>query len=198
MKHYDFEISLYVDNELDEEMQRDMFEHIAVCGQCSKVLQDYINIKHGICTHYAAIPADTIVLAPASKERKTAVNKWAYAVAACVLIMLSFFAGNYLNSGTAVKEYDTKIAELRRENLLLNGRLNSQAKTLDIVNPVKTIKVKTALPRVIRHKKDIEKTNNIERNSIIDKRYTAGAVYSNVVQAKITETDYLTKKLTGN
>lgn len=199
MKHYDFEISLYVDNELDEDMQPDMFEHIAGCGQCKKILNDYIKIKSGISTHYAMIPANTVVITPPLKERKTAVYKWAYAAAACVFVMLSFFAGYYLNAEGTAKKYNNRIGELQKENAILNVRLNAPVNTAEIINPVKAIKVRIVAPRVKRHKREIEKTNNIERNSIIDKRYTAGAVYSNaVVQEKITETDYLTKKLTGN
>ncbi len=45
MKHFNEEINLFVDGELDREKQSEMFAHTAECGECRKLFSDLITLK---------------------------------------------------------------------------------------------------------------------------------------------------------
>ncbi len=45
MKHYDYQINLFVDGELEENEREEMFTHLAGCKQCQALLSDMMILK---------------------------------------------------------------------------------------------------------------------------------------------------------
>lgn len=45
MKHFNEEINLFVDGELESEKQSEMFAHVAECSECRKLFSDLIVLK---------------------------------------------------------------------------------------------------------------------------------------------------------
>ncbi|HEX2983434.1 MAG TPA: zf-HC2 domain-containing protein [Ignavibacteriales bacterium] len=45
MKHYEYEINLFIDNELDESSQKDLFLHLSQCEECRRDFAKYLIIK---------------------------------------------------------------------------------------------------------------------------------------------------------
>ncbi|MGE5412394.1 MAG: anti-sigma factor family protein [Clostridiales bacterium] len=56
MKHYDYEISLFVEDELPDEQVHELNMHLASCKSCRQVLSDYIEIKNDISRFYKGLP----------------------------------------------------------------------------------------------------------------------------------------------
>lgn len=45
MKHYEYEINLFVDGELEKEKQSELFEHLADCQDCQSLFADTLTLK---------------------------------------------------------------------------------------------------------------------------------------------------------
>lgn len=45
MKHYDYEINLFIDGELVETEKQEMFIHLASCEKCRNTFEDFIRLK---------------------------------------------------------------------------------------------------------------------------------------------------------
>lgn len=45
MKHYEYEINLFVDGELEKEKQSELFEHLAACKDCQTLFTDTLTLK---------------------------------------------------------------------------------------------------------------------------------------------------------
>ncbi|OGU64220.1 MAG: hypothetical protein A2499_02105 [Stygiobacter sp. RIFOXYC12_FULL_38_8] len=45
MKHYEYEINLFVDGELEKEKQSELFEHLANCNDCQSLFTDTLILK---------------------------------------------------------------------------------------------------------------------------------------------------------
>ncbi len=56
MKHYEYEISLFVEDELPEDKKEKLLSHLRNCDKCRRMLQDYENIKNNITQFYKALP----------------------------------------------------------------------------------------------------------------------------------------------
>ncbi len=69
MKHYEFEISLFVENELPPDKKEELFLHLSSCKKCSKVLTDYQKIKYNISDFYETLPSRNIHIIPAPNKK---------------------------------------------------------------------------------------------------------------------------------
>lgn len=58
MKHYDYEISLFVEDELPDEQVHELNMHLASCKSCRQVLSDYMEIKSDISRFYKELPGN--------------------------------------------------------------------------------------------------------------------------------------------
>lgn len=56
MNHYDYEISLFVEDELPDEQIQLLNLHLAGCKSCRQVLSDYMEIKNEISKFYIKLP----------------------------------------------------------------------------------------------------------------------------------------------
>ncbi len=57
MKHYEYEISLFVENELPLDKKEKLFLHLSMCKRCTRVLIDYKKIKNDVAFFYKSLPA---------------------------------------------------------------------------------------------------------------------------------------------
>ena len=56
MKHYEYEISLYVEGELPENKKEELLAHISSCKICKAVINDFFNIKSDLANFYEVLP----------------------------------------------------------------------------------------------------------------------------------------------
>ena len=52
MKHYDLEISRFIDNELSANEQKELFSHLSNCEDCGKILSDFMEMKQNSRSFY--------------------------------------------------------------------------------------------------------------------------------------------------
>ena len=45
MKHYEYEISLFVEDELPENKKEELLAHLTNCKRCNALMNDFSNIK---------------------------------------------------------------------------------------------------------------------------------------------------------
>jgi hypothetical protein len=58
MKHYDYEISRFVEDELPEAEKIKLTEHLTVCEKCRETLKDYKEMRDNIKQFYIDIPGE--------------------------------------------------------------------------------------------------------------------------------------------
>ncbi|MCX6174345.1 MAG: zf-HC2 domain-containing protein [Ignavibacteriales bacterium] len=51
MKHYDYEINLFIDGELEEENREELFLHLAECNECRNTFADLLLLKEKSKAH---------------------------------------------------------------------------------------------------------------------------------------------------
>jgi Putative zinc-finger len=57
MKHFEYEISLLVEDELPEDQKRELLSHLSVCKKCRQTLEDFSKIKQEISQFYDVLPS---------------------------------------------------------------------------------------------------------------------------------------------
>lgn len=60
MKHYEYEISLYADGELNDEMSREMFVHLAECAECRNLYSEFTLLEKKVKDNYSKSIMETI------------------------------------------------------------------------------------------------------------------------------------------
>ncbi len=58
MKHYEQEISQFVDSELPAIVQKELFAHLTECEECRNALSDFMEMKRELETYYENIEID--------------------------------------------------------------------------------------------------------------------------------------------
>jgi len=199
MKHYDFEISLFVDNELDEEMQREMFEHLAKCDECRKTIQCFLGIKKEVNNYYGSMSTAPVpVLSGSAVRNNSRSTIYAFSAAASLIIVSVLFLAYYISSKASYENYENKIVALASTNAVLNSKLRStnvQELPRQVAEPVKEVKSAGHSRRV--NKKAIKKNEDI-RNNNIERKFTGSQNTNMAVREQVTDADYFTIKLTGN
>ena len=99
MKHYDFEISLLVEDELPESRKKELFLHLAKCGKCSNTLSDFRNIKRSVTGFYSDLPGSEPNLKYAEIEnlifeRRSSFSKYIIPLSFLASVILMFFLLN--------------------------------------------------------------------------------------------------------
>jgi hypothetical protein len=96
MKHYDFEISLLVENELPENKKEELFLHLAKCRKCSKTLSDFRQLKSSVTSFYSDLPGSKNELEYGGTnnlilKRKSSFSKYIIPLSFAAFIILMFF-----------------------------------------------------------------------------------------------------------
>lgn len=125
MKHFDYEISLFIDGELPDEEQNKLFEHLAECTECRSTLVEFQSTKTKFKSYYGSqLPEANGTIIPVTsevKKIKTNLYKTAFyvAAAACLLIGILFL----LNRANE-KELQNKFQKLESNYLSLQQNYN--------------------------------------------------------------------------
>ncbi len=56
MKHYEYEISLFVEDELPENKKEELLAHLKNCKRCNALMNDFSNIKSDLANFYEMLP----------------------------------------------------------------------------------------------------------------------------------------------
>lgn len=93
MKHYDYEISLFVENELPEDKKEELLSHLSTCKKCSRMMRDYENIKNNIAQFYKTLPdfGNEIKFGatlPSKFSLKPGTRKYVMPISAAALVIL--------------------------------------------------------------------------------------------------------------
>jgi hypothetical protein len=116
MKHYDFEISLFVDGELAEEDKEKLFAHMAACKECRNTFEEYLRLKEKSKDFFIQ-KMDKLKNKDAGKNKFYKISFYASAAAAVILIML--LAGGKERTAYIAKtevKYDTVYVSEKSES----------------------------------------------------------------------------------
>ncbi len=152
MRHFNEEINLFVDGELDREKQSEMFAHVAECGECRKLFSDLITLKEKariIC----AENLDEIKNKPKAQNVGKFYRAAFYASSAAAILLLFLLATakpkevlvtkNEVRVDTVFVGKEKAIAIVKKNSFSPPGKeelFNSQEKYLQYVNSLRTIK----------------------------------------------------------
>lgn len=140
MKHYEFEISLFVEDELPPHKKEELFLHLSSCKKCSKVLMDYQKIKNNISDFYETLPSRSIYITPTPNKknfiRRAVSRKILIPVSISVLIFVSiiFFIVPGLHQ-PEIKSV-TNVRKEVSERALSNGKIISNSKREEKIKQV--------------------------------------------------------------
>ena len=91
MKHYEYEISLYVEDELPLNKKEELLSHLFKCKKCNQILHDYSNIKNNIVQFYEKLPEKKSGINYTFLKRKKFrwnFNKAAFAISASIALVV--------------------------------------------------------------------------------------------------------------
>lgn len=89
MKHFDFEINLFVDGELGEADKKEMFTHLSECEECRNTLSDFLLLKEKSRMH---ITENIKEIQNSPKKNKLFYKIGFYTSAAAAIVLLFLFA----------------------------------------------------------------------------------------------------------
>jgi len=90
MKHYEYEISLFVDNELDNGQKEELFRHLAACEKCRQDMSDYLLLKQ----QSKSIIAENVSAVNFKPSRSKYFYKAGFYISAAAAIFLVFILVN--------------------------------------------------------------------------------------------------------
>jgi|GEM_PF-1082550 len=88
MKHYEYEISQFVDGELSEAEQKEMFLHLSACDECRNTFAEYAMLKEKSEEHCAQ-KINALKLNGGKKNRSYRGIVYSAAAAAAVLLLIA-------------------------------------------------------------------------------------------------------------
>jgi hypothetical protein len=117
MKHYEFEISQFVDGELTGEERNELFLHLSGCGECQKVFSEYLILKEKSKDFCAGKISEEInkkafTLKQPVPERKRLFYRTAFYIRSAAAILLLFFTITLKPRTEVVTKTVTKIDTL--------------------------------------------------------------------------------------
>ncbi len=182
MKHYDYEISLFIDGELPDEEQNKLFEHLAECTKCRSTLMEFMDIKDKSEKYFAEqLPeSDGTVIPLFNQTQKNKRNYYreAFYFAAAACLLLGFL---FLLNKTEETELKNKLNKLNAEYSSLQKNYRSESeKTLE-----KVTTAENSFPenKTFAMKKADSKQGNEE--------------YSNIGMEKPVEESMINKEMAG-
>ncbi|RJP70233.1 MAG: zf-HC2 domain-containing protein [Ignavibacteriales bacterium] len=132
MKHYDYELSLFVDGELRDSEQDKLFEHLAECLECRDTLVELMNLKDKSKKYFAEqLPESERAVIPLFKQTQTNKRNYyreAFYFAAAACLLLGFL---FLLNKTEETELLNKLSKLNAEYSSLQKNYKSHVVTTD-------------------------------------------------------------------
>lgn len=206
MKHYDFEVSQFIDNELSVPEQKVLFAHLAQCEECSAFLTDSMNLKKQINTHYLDMNAESgsinaLMNRINTRNKQNNYYKISFAISMAATLILGFFlAITQHNRSQAEERYFSLRSEVEtlKENIsiLAVEKQKQESPVNASIQKVKRIsQVKLKPENVTRNtKEDVKPQKGIEMS--VPDRYTSQ--YASIQKVSISKEDFLVQKMVGN
>ncbi len=209
MKHYEFEISQFVDNELNVAEQKKLFLHLSECETCRETLSDYMGMKKDAKLFYneikftAANPTKFLI----ESDKKRNNYKALFYIAAAASIILCFALISQLNSKNNFKEslnaVQAKYALLHQNYDDLNNSLIAKEKEFKIAEDKNTHDMNYAVSSnknlqiksfAVKNKTEGKKQNIRSDNRVVH----SATAFNNISIVKVTKNDFLTPQIAGN
>lgn len=116
MKHYEYEISLFVEDELPLEKKEELFLHLSGCKKCSKVLADYQKIKNNIFDFYETLPSGNIYITPVPNKKNfiRRVVSWKILIPVSVSVLFFVAIIFFMEPGLNQQEINS-VTKIRKE-----------------------------------------------------------------------------------
>ncbi len=206
MKHYEFEISQFLDNELPADEQKKLFMHLSECSECAKVLSDFMKMKKDVRSVYDDMNVELKdssalmnLLEPPTKKRNSFKTMFYFTAAASIL--LGFFLILLEGNQSSLKN---QYLQLQKESLKLQNTyavVLNEKRQLTEINKTYFDKMNLLTTPYRLSKTHSPKTSVINGNykaitSINKKRIPSGGMP--VAFAKITKEDFLIPQIIGN
>jgi hypothetical protein len=123
MKHYDYEINLFADCELEEEKREELFSHLVGCKECQNLLADLLLMKEKSRT-YCADNITKLQSAPKRTSKFYKIGFYSSAAAAVILLFLlttakpkeTYITKNEVRIDTVFVQKEIPIAQLQKAN----------------------------------------------------------------------------------
>ncbi len=206
MKHHEFEISQFLDNELPIVEQKTLFSHLSVCDECSKAMSDLIKIKQGVKSVYDEMHVElkdysslTTLLESGRKKRNIYRTMFYTVTAASILLgfFLILLEGNYSSLENKYLQLQSEGSRLQDKYTMAlneNKRLSEMNKNnFDKMNFL-VAKYKIGEPVTLKSPPMKSATKIIASSN--KKRIPTGVMYGSL--EKITKEDFLVPQIIGN
>ena len=205
MRHFEFEISQFIDNELPLSEKKELFLHLSQCDECNLFLEQSLKMKTEVKSYYSRVKPEGKPLLKVSNvsqpdHRKTTIYKMLFYTSVAATIILGFFLIliskdlSYFKSNipqmheeiTALRN-DLLLASREQGELLNIGKNQLAQKNNLIIHPTDKkphVKKTPAVHFVI-------KTNNSGTGNYMIQ-------YATIPSVKINKEDFLIPPIIGN
>lgn len=211
MKHYEYEINRFIDHQLKEEEQKELFAHLANCSDCAALLNDYMEIKEKANNFYKGLRYEPGERKLAFSYEKKSKYKYGFYFSAAAAIILGFLFLLGLHNKNSNEQ---KYSQLNAKFITLEKSFKSltENQTGDKAS-IKENEIKNSFKNKLRNESAvIKKKGNAIRQETSHKNNEAKYVsykkrktrfdyldYIDSLPAKhITSDDFLTAQIIGN
>lgn len=207
-KNYDKElmISRFMDNDLEDEEQRELFMVLADDKEARKTLADYMDLKKETFRHYAdmneelsPVPAEAMVLRE-TRQKPKGIYRWtAYVSAAAAVILLMMLGWARMDLSTGNEKYIT----LKKEYLKLKSDYAQAAEARQHTDGTSLKREPAKAERKGEEKHRQRKRTGAESGmaGFAERRHEANEQYAYLTRAHVVEidkNDFLVPQIPGN
>jgi len=204
-KHYDMEISLFIDNELSDSGQKDLFGHLSTCEYCRASLSKSMELKKRINKRYAEMNPGMINPYKNMKNALPGTNagkiyKITTALGIAATIILGFFLAltdiSNNKSEAGYKQLTQEVSALNEKiKLLSDTKVRTDTCASRCSTPLKNFnKRKTRQTNITQPEK--------QQTPVADKKVQAPikyhSQYASMPVVKITKDDFLVQQMGGD
>ncbi|MBI3123364.1 MAG: zf-HC2 domain-containing protein [Ignavibacteriales bacterium] len=160
MKHYEYEINLFVDGELEKEQQSELFEHLAACEDCQSLFTDTLILKEKTRS-FCVENLNQIKNKPKPVSKFYKIAFYTSSAAAVLLLFLlitakpkeTFITKNEVRVDTVFVEKEKPLLNEGNKNLFANTKQKSKSSNeVAFVNEIKKMKTtKITLSDLIKY-----------------------------------------------
>ena len=143
MKHFDLEIYLFLDNEIEQTERTELYKHLSECTQCSELFTDALANKEKVRAYYSSLQPDDLnsALNNASQDKLPAnfrlLSGFKYSAAAIFILLFAVIAQQFI-----IHSQKTELLSLRDTPSMEKPNTTQQAMKNDnakLATPKKTI-----------------------------------------------------------
>ena len=144
MKHYEEDINLFIDGELPKGNRRELFNHLAICDECSNIYSDYQFISNK-CKEKISSNLESFKQRPDSRNTFYKYAFYFSAAASIIILMLFLFGKRETNlANLETNKVDTIFIRNSEHLKNVNGQksyensFNSDKEYLEYINNLRT------------------------------------------------------------